>query len=91
MSFTDFSSLRRSVRSLLVPPVESDGYPACAAPLWRRWFAALVMLAVAAESHAADRFWNTFFGGTFSDAGNWQGNLAPERATSRTLESRTLI
>ena len=33
------------------------------------------MLTVPSSSHAADRFWGSFFGGTFSDPTKWQGNI----------------
>jgi T5SS/PEP-CTERM-associated repeat protein len=33
------------------------------------------MLAVAPPAYAANKFWGDFFGGTFSDPTNWQGNM----------------
>jgi len=37
----------------------------------------IALVAVAAESHAADRFWGNQFGGTFIDPFNWQDGLVP--------------
>jgi len=37
----------------------------------------IALMAVAAESHAADRFWSNRFGGTFIDPFYWQDGLVP--------------
>jgi len=37
----------------------------------------IALLAIAPESHAADRFWGNQFGGTFVDPFNWQDGLVP--------------
>ena len=46
-------------------------------PVWRRLSPAVILLAVVVESHAADIFWNSSFGGAFNAAANWQGGAVP--------------
>ena len=36
-----------------------------------------LLLAIATESYAADRFWGKTSGGTFSTPANWQGGIVP--------------